>query len=103
MKISQMSTDKAADVLVRITQPVSNIMDDSEVETVVRSFSEQNGNSLMKAIASIMPKIVPLALKNHREDLFEIVGALGGMDVSEVKELPLMETMAIIRESMDKD
>lgn len=101
MKISQMATEQAADVLVRIAQPVSNIMDDTEVEAVIRGLGDEEGKSPMRMIASIVPKIVPLALKVHRDDLFEIVGALGQMPVSKVKKLPLIETIKIIRESLD--
>lgn len=103
MKISQMTTEQAADILVRIAQPISNIMDDTEIETVIRELNDEKGKSPMRIAASVVPKIVPLAFKKHREDLFEIVGALGEMPVSKVKELPLIETIKIVRESVDKD
>lgn len=103
MKISQMTTDQAADVLVRIAEPVSNIMDDSKVADLLKDISGSKDVPYIKLFASIVPKIVPLALENHRNDLYEIVGALDGKTVSEVKKQNILKTIAVIRDSLDKD
>lgn len=103
MKISQMSTEQGANVLVRIAEPVSNIMDDSRVADLLKEISEMKDVPYIKVFASIVPKIVPLALESHREDVFEIVGALDNKSVSEVKKQNVLKTIKVIQESVDKD
>lgn len=103
MKISQMTTDHAADVLVRIAEPVSNIMDDSKVADLLKDISGSKDVPYIKLFASLVPKIVPLALESHREDVFEIVGALDNKSVSEVKKQNVLKTIKVIQESVDKD
>lgn len=103
MKISMMNTEQAADALVRMAQPVANILDDKDVDPILQEFSESEDKSMTKLAACFIPKIVPLALKTHRDDVFEIVGALEGLSADEVRKLPILKTMAIVRESFDKD
>lgn len=104
MKISEMTADKAADVLVRISQPVSNILDDDEVESLIKEVAEtQENKSNVKILAFFMPRVVPIALKKHKKDLFEIVGALAQVPVSEVGKMSVLQLMTVIRESVDRD
>lgn len=103
MKISQMTTDQAADVLVRIAEPVSNIMDDSKVAELLQDISRSKNVPYIKLFASLVPKIVPLALKTHRKDLYEVVGALDNKSVSEVSKQNVLKTIKTLQESIDKD
>ena len=103
MKISKMSTEQAADVLVRIAEPVSNIMDDSRVTDVLKEISTMKNIPYIKIFAILVPKIVPLALETHRDDLFEVVGALDSKTVSEVKNQNILKTIKVLQESIDKD
>lgn len=103
MKISMMSTEQAADALVRMAQPVANILDDKDVDPILQKFSKSKNKSMTKIAADLIPKIVPLALKAHRDDVFEIVGALECVTADEVRKFPVLKTMAIIRDSFDKD
>lgn len=103
MKISMMNTEQAADALVRMAQPVANILDDKDIDPILQRFSKSKNKSMTKIVADFIPKIVPLALKTHRDDVFEIVGALEGVSADEVRKFPVLKTMAIIRDSFDKD
>ena len=103
MKISQMSTEQGANVLVKIAEPVSNIMDDPQVVNILKEISAMKNVPYIKICASIISKIVPLALQAHRDDLFEIVGALDNKSASEVKEQSVLQTIKVIQESIDKD
>lgn len=103
MKISQMSTDQAADVLVRIAEPVSHIMDDERISELLKEVSASKNVPYIKLFASLIPKIVPLALESHRNDLYEVVGALDGKSVSEVEKQNVMKTIKVIKESIDRD
>jgi len=103
MKISKMSTDQAADVLVRIAEPVTAIMDDSRVIDILKEISEMKNVPYIKVFVSLVPKIVPLALETHRDDLFEIVGALDNKTVADVKSQNILKTIKVFQESIDKD
>lgn len=103
MKISQMSTDQAADVLVRIVEPVSHIMDDERIVDLLKDVSESKNVPYIKLFASMLPKIVSLALESHRDDLFEIVGALDNKSFSDVKNQNVLKTTSVIIESFDKE
>lgn len=103
MKISMMNTEQAADALVRMAQPVANILDDKDVDPILQKFSKSKDKSMTKIAAYFIPKVVSLALKSHRDDLFEIVGALEGVSADEVRKFPVLKTMTIIRDSFDKD
>jgi hypothetical protein len=93
----------AADVLVRIAQPVSNIMDDEQVADVLETLSGSRDVPYIKLISAMLPKVVPLALKSHRNDLYEVVGALENKPASAVGKANIMETMAVLRDSIDQD
>lgn len=103
MKISKMTTDQAADALARLAQPIANILEDNEVEPLVKELSESREMSNVKIVASFLPRVVSLALKNHRADLYEVVGALAQKPASQVGKMPILDVMNILKESIDKD
>lgn len=105
MKISQMSTDQAADVLVRIAQPAANIMDDDDVSIILKDLSKMKTESVpyIKLFAGMIPRVVPLALKTHRDDLYEIIGAFADMPTSEVGKLNIKQTISVLKDSIDQE
>lgn len=103
MKISQMTADQAADVLIRISQPIANIIDDPETEPMIKQLSESRGLPPMKLISMFLPKVTMIALKSHRQDVYEIVGALAQEPASKMGKKPVLELVGIIKESVDQD
>lgn len=103
MKISQMTADQAADALIKISQPVANIVDDEEMEPIVKQIAESGNLPVVKIISTLVPKVVPFALKKHKTDLYEIVGALAQEPASKVGKMTVLQLMTVIRESVDQD
>lgn len=106
MKISQMTNDQACDALIRITDPVANIADDPQMEPILKGLAEhegENGLSALKAISQMLPKIVPMLLKDHKKDVYEIISVLSGKAVAEIGKMRITETIAILKESIDDD
>lgn len=103
MKISQMTTDQAADVLLRISQPIANIIDDPEMEPMLKQLSESKKLSTTKLISTFLPKVTMLALKTHKQDMYEIAGALAQEPASKMGKKPVLEFVNIIKESVDQD
>lgn len=103
MKISQMTADQAANALMRITAPLSNLIDDEEVGELITEFANSKDKAPLKIISSLLPKVVPLALRKHRADLYEIIGVLAQKPSSEVGKMTVKEIVDTFRESMDQD
>ena len=103
MKISEMNTNQAADVLVRIADPASNIMHDKKVFDMLEKLATGNDSSPVKFFADNLTMVVTVLLKDHRNDVFEIVAALSEKTVEEVGNQNIKTTVFDIKESFDKD
>ncbi len=100
MKISQMTTDQAADVLIRISVPAANIMHDDETIKVLEGVAKGSNDPFVFISENIVP-VTTVLLKDHRGDVFEIVSALAGKSAEEVKNQKITETIKDIKESWD--
>ena len=103
MKISEMSANQAADALVKLSQPVANVLDDPEVGPLIDELSKSRNIPPLKIISSLLPKVCAVALKKHRRDFFEIVGALDGKSATDVGKMPVLKVVEVVKESVDKD
>lgn len=100
MKISDMTTDQAADALIRISVPASNIMHDDETLATLDKLAHGNNN----ALAFIADNIVPVAtvlLKTHRNDVYEILAALTEKKRGEIAKQKITETIKDIKNCWD--
>ena len=102
MKISQMTTDQAADVLVRIADPAANIMQDADTLKVIERLATGNEKPFDFIAQNLVP-VITVLLKDHRIDVFEIVAALSGKAVKDVAEQKITVTIKDIKESWDGD
>lgn len=103
MKISQMTTDKAADVLIRIAEPASSIMHDEKVYEMLEKLAKGNSDSAVKFFADNISMVVTVLLKDHRSDVFEVVAAMNDKTVEEVAGQPITQTIKDIKECWDGD
>lgn len=108
MRISEFSTDKAADVLCEISAYALNILTDSELrDSLKEQIDAEKPQTAGEKYAIGAQKIgqwVPLLLKKHREDVFGIVAAINCKTVAEIKKQNIIKTMCQIREAVkDKD
>lgn len=103
MKISEMTNDQASNVLIRISQPMANIMDDQNIEPLFKAITESKDMTLAKMIGNLLPKFVTFAIKDHKADLYEIIGAFVEKPAKAVGDMNIMETMKLLKDSIDKD
>jgi hypothetical protein len=103
MKISEMTNDQATDALLRISGPFAAIADDDELMTLMDEIKamQTGGITVQKATAQMIPKFVTFALRKHKRDLYEIVGALTMKPAAEVGRMNIMETIQTVRASYD--
>jgi len=103
MKISKMTTDQAADVLVRIADPATRIMSDDEVQELFQDTVKDGVENQLKGWARVITKLVPFCLKKHKEDVYAVIAALEFKTPEEVGGWPFLTTVRVLKESFDRD
>ena len=108
MRLSELSTDKAADVLCEISVYALNILTDNELrESLKAQIDAEKPATVGEQYAIGAQKIgqwVPLILKKHRDDAFGILAAVNGATVEAIRKQNIVKTMCQIRELVkDKD
>lgn len=103
MKISEMTNDQATEAMIRLTGPFNNICEDDEMLAFVDKLNglKDDNTPFIKVLGRMLPQFVTLALKKHRQDLYEIVGALTLTPAGKVGLMNFKETIEAIRESYD--
>lgn len=109
MKISELTTERAADVLCEVSIYALNILSDKELIASLRMQLEGTDGDRTKAemiaIASEkVAELIPLLLKKHKDDVFGIVAAVNGLTLEQVRQQKIIKTMTAIKEmAQDKD
>lgn len=108
MKLSEFSTDKAADILCEIGVYTLNILSDEEFRGSLKKLTDdEKPQTVGERYAIGVQKIgqwIPLILKKHREDTFGILAAVNGVTIDAVRKQNVLVTMRQIRElAKDKD
>lgn len=102
MKISDMTNDQAAEALIRLAVPFGNICDDEEAVKMIDEYQKMGKQPVIQTIGKMLPQIVGYMFKTHKNDLYEIVGALTFKSVTQVAKMNFIETIKVIRESYDE-
>lgn len=106
MKLSELSTDRAADVLCEITPFLANLAGDTALQDTLRDkLKLQDGQKPSMAElytfgAQKLAVIVPIVLKDHRADVFGMLAALNGTTAAQIAAQGVMDTMGQLREVM---
>lgn len=103
MKISEMTNDQAADAMIKMAQPMSNLLTDDNMKALLDDIQNGNKENGVSFFASILPKVVAFAMKDHKDDIYAIVSALTLQPVGKVGKLNFMQTVKELRESVDED
>lgn len=108
MKLSEMTTDRAMDVLCEITPCIANITADEELLAELRKAIDPKAvktkaELMVKGVEKIT-KLAPIVLKKRKADVFGILAALNEKTVEEIGKQNIIATMAQVREVVkDKD
>lgn len=104
MKISMMTNDQAVDAMVKMAQPMANLMEDKDtarlLETITSSGKEEGGIAFL---GRVLPSVVSFCMKDHKEDVYAIVGALMIKPAKEVGKMNFLETIKELKDSIDED
>lgn len=102
MKISEMNFDQASDVLIRLATPFENICNDEEFLKTLIQVSKMGQMPRIKVVGVIIPRLVSIGLKEHREDVLEIVAALSSSTPSKVAKMNVVDVIKTFVESYDE-
>lgn len=103
MKLSEMSTDRLADVMVKIAEPVERIGGDEELGRKLEEIAKRGGRKGLQNIVDMYCVFVPLLLERHREDTYAVLAALTGKTAEQIAAQSAMDTMRDARESVDAE
>ena len=99
MKLSQISTEKAADILCEITPYVANIATNEDLLAELRNaIDKEKASTRAELLLAGAEKLIPILLRNCRDDIFGILGALNGKTAEEIGAQSFPATMNQVRE-----
>lgn len=102
MKISEMTNDQAAECMIRLAVPFGHLCDDDGITEIIKKYNEMKNVENIRAVGRILPEVMAYALKTHKEDVFDIVGALIGKTPEEVSKMNFAATLKAVRDSYDE-
>ena len=101
MKLSQLTTERAADVLCELTPYIANITGDKSLLDELANKFDSKGKSAAELYTFAAHKyatLVPILLKDHREDVFGVLSVLNETELDKIAKQNIMETMKQVRE-----
>lgn len=100
MKLSELSTERAADVLCALTPCIAGITGDKALLDELGRKFDGKGKSSAEFYAFAAEKcaaLAPVLLKNHRADVFGILAVLNDCTAEEVAKQNILTTISQIR------
>ena len=106
MKLSQLSTERATDVLCELTPYIANIVEDSELMKSLRDAIDidkvKTKAELIAIGAGKATRLIPIILKKRRSDVYGILAVLNEKSVEQIAMQNFLITMKQIKD-MSKD
>ena len=84
---SQLSTDEAGEVALRIATPITNLIEDENLVAEVQKTMPKGDTTVIAMQRFCLAKIVKLlniAIKQHRTDVYEILSPFNGLTAEEI-------------------
>ena len=107
MRLSELSTDAAASVLLSITPALSNILKDPDLRGKIGKKADLKDVSVMGIYLAGVDKIneiIPFLLDTHKADVYAILAALNNTTTAKIADQNILVTMTQIMETVkDKD
>ena len=102
MKISEMTNDQATEALIRLAVPFGNICEDEEAVKMIDQYTKLKRQPLIQVIGKLLPQVSAYLLKTHKNDLYEIVGALTFKPRTAVAKMNFFDTIKVFKDSYDE-
>lgn len=101
MKLSELSTDETLDVLCEITPCVESIIKDEGIINTIGTAVDTKEMTRVGVLMAGLDRIgalIPSLLKDHRADIYHILGAVNLVDPAEIAAQKLTVTLTQIDE-----
>ena len=101
MKLSELTTERAADVLCELTPYIANITGDKSLLDELANKFDSKGKSVAELYTFAAHKyatLAPILLKEHRNDVFGVLAVLNERSADEIAKQKVMETMKQVRD-----
>lgn len=97
MRLSELSTDRAADVLCELTPYIANIVSDEELLEELKKAVDRkdivNKAQWLAVGAEKITKILPILLKKRKEDVFGILAVMNEKSVEQIGKQNILVTL----------
>ena len=100
MKLSQLTTERAADVLCELTPYIANITGDKALLDELANKFDSKGKSAAELYTFAAHKyatLVPILLKEHREDVFGLLAVINETEPEKIAGQNIISTMMQVR------
>lgn len=106
MKVSELGTDRALDVLCELTPYVDNIVSDETFMESIGKAADTSGLTKYGILILFAKRVVasiPVLLKTHRPDIYSILSVLEGTGAEEIAAQPLTVTLVQIHDALNDE
>lgn len=97
MRLSELSTDRATDVLCELTPYIANIVSDEELLEELKKAVDRkdivNKAQWLAVGAEKITKILPILLKKRKEDVFGILAVINEKTVEQIAKQNILMTL----------
>ncbi len=104
MKLSEISTERAADVLCELTPLVDSIITDEDLMQSLSAVVDREQTETMSVgqkmllVSSKLGKIVPILMKKRRAEMFGILAVLNEKTPEQISAQNMLVTMMQVRD-----
>lgn len=105
MKLSELSTDRACSVLCALTPYLNNIAVDDKLLDILKATIDKDEKDVTYADIIVagtqkLNQLVPLLLRNHKDDVLGILAAINDTSAAEIKKQNIIKTMTQIKDAI---
>ena len=101
MKLSEMSTEKAAEAMAALAAPLGNLAKNEALTTWLKNHGSTELG--LEAMLQIVIGLLPVFLRDNFADTVQIVAILAGKKPKEIKEQGILQTIRDVRDCFDED
>ena len=104
MKLSQLTTDQAADIMLQIAPDIETLVGDDELAKKIKGRKVTTDKAEAKKLGGItVLSVAAYLLKVHRKPTWNILGALNQMTPEQVGKQPVTTTIKQVMEAIQDE
>jgi len=99
MKLSEISTDRAMDIIAEAVPAIDCMVESEAIKEFYKKYAKHSLTKALAIKASI--ELVPKLVKSNKEDVLIIIAAFTGKKLAEVKAQPFMDSFNELKSIFD--